>query len=85
MADAPSRWPQYARALRRNALMDEMMKAQGVDLLAAVRSGEDFVRARAKCRDCTCEGECRDWFLEGSREPAEFCPNGDLFASLKRE
>jgi Family of unknown function (DUF6455) len=83
MADAPSRWPQYARALRRNALMDEMMEAQGVDLLAAVRSGEDFVRARAKCRDCNCEGACRDWFLEGAETPAEFCSNGEFFASLK--
>jgi len=85
MGAAPSRWPQFARALRRNALMDEMMEAQGFDLLAAVKTGEAFVRARAKCRDCTCEGECRDWFLEGESEPAEFCSNGEFFASLKRE
>ncbi len=55
MADAPSRWPQFARALRKQALMDEMMEAQGVDLLAAVKTGEGFVRARAKCRNCDCE------------------------------
>jgi hypothetical protein len=52
MADAPSRWPQFAWALRKQALMDEMMEAQGVDLLAAVKTGEAFVRARANCRDC---------------------------------
>jgi hypothetical protein len=40
MADGPSRWPQFARALRKQALMDEMMEAQGVDLLAAVKTGD---------------------------------------------
>jgi hypothetical protein len=34
---------EFARVLRRHALMDEMMEAQGVDLLAAVRAGEAFV------------------------------------------
>jgi hypothetical protein len=85
MADAPSRWPQLARALRKQALMDEMMEAQGVDLLAAVKTGEAFVRARVKCRDCDCEGACRDWFLEGESEPADFCPNEEFFAALKRD
>ena len=61
MADAPSRWPQFARALRKQALMDEMMEAQG----AAVKTGEAFVPARANCRDCDSEGACHDWFLEG--------------------
>lgn len=81
---APSSWPQFARALRKQALMDEMMEAQGVDLLAAVRAGEAFVRARANCRDCKDEAVCRSWFLEGCGEPAEFCPNREFFTSLKR-
>jgi hypothetical protein len=85
MADAPSRWPQLARALRKQALMDEMMEAQGVDLLAAVQTGEAFVRACVKCRDCDCEGACRDWFLEGESEPADFCRNEEFFAALKRD
>jgi hypothetical protein len=85
MAAAPFRWPQFARALRRHALMDEMMETQGVDLVAAVRAGDGFVRARANCRDCAREANCRTWFLEQSCEPAEFCPNGEFFASLKVE
>jgi len=85
MADAPSSWPQFARALRKQALMDEMMERQGVDLVAAVRAGEGFVKARANCRDCKDEGACRAWFLERSGEPAEFCPNGAFFAALKSE
>ena len=85
MADAPSSWPQFARALRKQALMDEMMETQGVDLVAALRAGEGFVKARANCRDCKDEGACRDWFLERSEEPAEFCPNGAFFAALKSE
>jgi hypothetical protein len=83
MADAPSRWPQFARVLRRQALMDDMMEAQGVDLVAAVRAGEGFVEARANCRECKDEAACRAWFLEQRGEPAEFCPNREFFAALK--
>lgn len=71
--------------LRRHALMDEMMEAQGVDLLAAVRAGDVFVRARENCRDCKDEAASRAGFLERTGEPADFCPNGEFFASLKRE
>ena len=85
MADAPSGWPQFARALRKQALMDEMMEMQGVDLLAAVRAGDGFVKARANCRECRDEAACRAWFLERSGEPAEFCPNAAFFTSLKSE
>lgn len=85
MADAPSRWPQFARALRKQALMDEMMETEGVDLVAAVRSGDGFVKARANCRQCKDETACRAWFLERSGDPAEFCPNWEFFASLKSE
>jgi hypothetical protein len=85
MADAPSGWPQFARALRKRALMDEMMETQGVDLVAAVRAGDGFVKARANCRECRDETACRAWFLERSGEPAEFCPNGAFFAALKSE
>jgi hypothetical protein len=69
--------------LRKQRLMDDMMVVQHVDLVAAVREGQGFVRARANCRNCTCEGACRDWFLEGPEAPAEFCPNLNFFASLK--
>ena len=82
---APSRWQRFARVLRKHALMDEMMEAQGVDLLAAVRSGDAFVKARSNCRDCPNDQACRSWFLGESGKPAEFCSNGAFFASLKRE
>jgi hypothetical protein len=74
----------FAGVLRRHELMDEMIEAQGVDLLTAVRAGEDFVRARDNCRKCQCEGACREWFLEKSDTPAEFCPNVEFFGALKR-
>ena len=85
MTDAPSSWPQFARALRKQALMDEMMEAQGVDLVTAVRASDGFVKARASCRDCKDEAACRAWFLERSGEPTEFCPNGAFFTSLESE
>ena len=79
-----SSWADFALALRRQRLMDDMMLVQHVDILAAMRDGQGFVRARANCRNCTCEAACRDWFLEGSDTPAEFCPNLGFFTSLKR-
>ena len=85
MADAPSGWSLSARALRKQALMDEMMETQGVDLVAAVRAGDGFVKARANCRDCNDETACRSWFLEKSGDPAEFCPNAAFFTALKSE
>jgi len=85
MATSPRHWPMFASVLRRHELMDEMIEAQGVDLVAAVRAGDGFVRARDNCRKCQCEGACRSWFLENSGEPAEFCPNVDFFRALKRE
>ena len=52
MATPERSWPRLARILRRHALMDEMLEKQGVDLIAAVRAGDDFVRARDDCRNC---------------------------------
>jgi hypothetical protein len=43
MADAPSRWPQFAQALRKQALMDEMMGEQGG---RSPRGGEDGLSIR---------------------------------------
>ncbi len=80
-AMAPLRWSMFQQALRRHALMDEMMETSGVDPIAAVRTGEGFVAARATCRECTHDDGCRTWFLEGGDalgQPAEFCPNAEL-------
>ena len=84
MAPRSRSWTNFAEGLRKQSLMDEMMVVEHVDLVAAVREGEGFVRARANCRNCVCEDACRDWFLVGSETPADFCPNLDFFASLKR-
>ena len=85
MATSPRYWPMFAGVLRRYELMDEMIEAQGVDLLSAVRAGDDFARARDNCRKCQYEDACREGFLEKSGKPAEFCPNVDFFRALKRE
>jgi hypothetical protein len=87
-AMAPLRWSMFQQALRRHALMDEMMETSGVDPIAAVRTGEGFVAARATCCECTHDDGCRTWFLEGGDalgQPAEFCPNAEFFRACKRE
>jgi len=51
------------------------------------RGGEDgrSIRTGAGELPCDSEGTCRDWFLEGESEQADFCPNEEFFAALKRE
>jgi hypothetical protein len=76
-------WPMFNQVRRRQELMDQMMQTLGVDVLTAVRldKGQGFVRARARCRDCLHESECRLW-LDSSPIlplPPNFCPNADFF------
>jgi|SRR5581483_6856171 len=86
MENSTSLWLNQIR--RRQALMDSMMEQCGVDTLKAVRvdNGDAFFTARAKCRDCVHEDDCRRWLLEkpGSLPP-NFCPNADYFRMCKRD
>jgi len=82
---ASTRWPTFNQVRRRQELMDEMMERLGVDVLTAVRAdnGQGFVQARARCRDCLHESECRLW-LDSSPIlplPPAFCPNAKFFRS----
>jgi uncharacterized protein DUF6455 len=77
-------WPTNEELRKRYALMDQMMEAQGADVLAAIRvdGGLAFIEARAKCRYCLHEGVCRRWLQsEGQRGTADFCPNVEFFQS----
>ena len=77
-------WPTKDELRQRYDLMDAMMEAQGVDVLAALRvdGGLAFIEARAKCRYCLHEGVCRHWLAsEGRRGLADFCPNLAFFQS----
>jgi hypothetical protein len=78
------------QVLRRQELMDSVMEKCGVDALTAIRgdNGQAFFEARAKCRDCLHESDCRNWWLESSeaeRLPPNFCPNAKFFCACKRE
>jgi hypothetical protein len=83
MATSARLWPTFARVIRRHPPMDEMMEACGVDLLTAVGARDGFVQARANCRECAHESACRDWYLEATGTPADFCPNVDFFRALQ--
>jgi hypothetical protein len=77
----------YKLNLRRHELMDSMMQASGADALEAIAAerGQAFVSARATCRWCPHESECRQWLLSGreTQGPASFCPNACFFRSLQ--
>ena len=81
-----SSWLKHVR--RRQELMDSVMQKSGVDVLTAVRAdnGQAFFEARAKCRDCLHESDCRSWWLsEALPLPPNFCPNANFFRACKRE
>lgn len=83
MTTANSSWPMFREALRRQELMDAMMQTLGVDILTAIRaqSGEAFVEARHKCRNCQHETACCTWLGSPPTVPSppDFCPNADFF------
>lgn len=59
------------------------MQASGIDALMAVRldEGQALVTARARCRQCLHESECRNWLesAAGLPLPPDFCPNASFF------
>jgi uncharacterized protein DUF6455 len=86
MDNSTSPWLHQIR--RRQELMDSVMEKFGVDVLNAVRAenGDGFFAARAKCRECVHEDDCRNWCFKASELlPPNFCPNADFFCACKRE
>ena len=70
----------------RKVLMDDMMQVVGVDLLDAIDGdgGRGYIRARASCRNCTCNKVCREWLTGRSvGTPQNFCPNAEFFRAAK--
>jgi hypothetical protein len=89
MATSRFLWPMLEQVQRRQKLMDSMMAASGVDVLAAIRvdGGLAFAQACTMCRYCLREGACRDW-LESFKElqmPPDFCPNAGFFLAYSRK
>jgi hypothetical protein len=74
--------------LRRQKLMDAVMEASHVNVVAAIRidEGQAFMDARSRCRNCFNEIKCRRWL--GSPEPKsgppDFCPNMALFTRCRQ-
>jgi len=77
-------WPTEEELQRRFGLMELMMRKRDVDVAVAqsVDGGLAFKEARAKCRYCLHEEECRRWLtLRAPRTGPEFCPNAAFFSS----
>jgi hypothetical protein len=77
----------YRSGERQAVRMLQMMRRLDVDPgdLIRERQGEAYSEARARCLACLTIGECLRWLdgynLEG--EQPGFCPNVELFLSLK--
>jgi hypothetical protein len=78
----------FDQVLRRQRLMDAVMEAGYVDVIAVIRvdEGQAFMDARSRCRHCVNEIRCRNWL--GSPEPKsgppDFCPNAALFTRCRQ-
>ena len=84
MSTRACRWPMFKQVICRQQLMDCMMEARGVDVLAAVRAdrGQAFLEARSRCRGCVHECECREWLasIRQMQQQPSFCPNFEFFS-----
>ena len=81
-------WPMFAQVLRRQRLMDAVMAASHVDVVAAIRidEGQAFMDARSRCRHCFNEVRCRNWLASPAQKsgPPDFCPNAALFMRCRQ-
>jgi hypothetical protein len=85
MDKSASLWLEQVR--RRQELMDRVMEKCGVDALKAVRAqnGDGYFEARAKCRACVHEDNCRNWCLTASELlPPSLCPNANFFRACRQ-
>jgi hypothetical protein len=81
-------WPTPEQLRRRYQLMDLMMQRCGVDVDAARRvdGGLAFKEARAKCRYCLHEAQCRRWLtIRAPRTSPDFCPNAAFFLNVRAD
>ena len=86
MSNSRLLWPTPKQLRRRLDLMDRMMQKHGVDVCAAlgVDGGMAFKEARAKCRYCLHEEECRRWLtIRAPRTSPDFCPNAAFFSTRR--
>ena len=87
MSNSRLLWATPKQLRRRFNLMDRMMQKREVDLCAAldVDGGLAFIEARAKCRYCLHEEECRRWLtIRTPRRAPDFCPNAKFFSACMR-
>lgn len=87
MSNSRLLWATPKQLRRRFNLMDRMMQKREVDLCAAldVDGGLGFIEARAKCRYCLHEEECRRWLtIKTPRRAPDFCPNAKFFSARMR-
>jgi len=58
----------------------QMIEGESIDLVDAVRAGDEFILAMG---DCTrCQGACHLWFMSDSETPADVCPYLIYFADF---
>ena len=86
MSNSRLLWPTPEQLQRRHELMDRMLQKRGVDANAGRRvdGGLAFHEARAKCRYCLHEEECRRWLtIRTPRTSPDFCPNTAFFVTCR--
>lgn len=76
----------WGKAYDKPLAMGEMMERVGVapEAMATLGMRGRTVAAARRCAECNNEAVCRDWLDGKDPRPAKsFCPNADLFESLK--
>jgi Family of unknown function (DUF6455) len=68
--------------------MCEMLERLGLDasMLAHGRLATDLRSAVSTCQSCSADQVCQEWLVRAPEfidKPLAFCPNADLFASVR--
>jgi hypothetical protein len=59
----------------------QMAEGEPINLVDAVRAGDDYILAMGNCTRC--KGPCHLWFMTDSESPAEVCPYLIYFADFR--
>jgi hypothetical protein len=61
----------------------QMIAGEPIDLVEAVRAGDEFILAMGDC--ARCQSACHLWFMSDSETPADVCPYLIYFADFGAE
>lgn len=79
-------WPITRHVERRARRLHDVMRRLDVDPVQLIRldAGQSYAQARTRCLECRRAERCLAWLDTPAGAAPEFCPNLELFTSVKK-